>query len=92
VSERIESGKFSPRIDRIFTLSEIVDAHRYMEENQQIGKIVVTVGHGPRWITLTSKELAPSVFTGMPDDLFAKDHVGTAGGQRRSITRIRSAS
>ena len=43
VNERIESGKFSPRIDRTFTLSEIVSAHRYMEQNQQIGKIVVTV-------------------------------------------------
>jgi NADPH:quinone reductase-like Zn-dependent oxidoreductase len=43
VCERIESGKFSPRIDRTFTLSEIVSAHRYMEKNQQIGKIVVTV-------------------------------------------------
>ncbi len=43
VYERIESGKFSPRIDRAFTLSEIVNAHRYLEENQQIGKIVVTV-------------------------------------------------
>jgi NADPH:quinone reductase-like Zn-dependent oxidoreductase len=43
VFEGIESGKFSPRIDRIFTLSEIVNAHRYMEENQQIGKIVITV-------------------------------------------------
>jgi NADPH:quinone reductase-like Zn-dependent oxidoreductase len=43
VYERIESGIFSPRIDRTFTLSEIVNAHRYMEKNQQIGKIVVTV-------------------------------------------------
>lgn len=43
VYERIESGQFSPRIDRIFALSEIVDAHRYMEQNQQIGKIVVAV-------------------------------------------------
>ena len=43
IYEGIESGRFSPRIDRIFTLSEIVNAHRYMEENQQIGKIVITV-------------------------------------------------
>lgn len=43
VYERIETGKFSPRIDRTFTLSEIVNAHRYMEQNQQIGKIVITV-------------------------------------------------
>lgn len=43
VYKGIESGQLSPRIDRTFTLSEIVDAHRYMEQNQQIGKIVVTV-------------------------------------------------
>lgn len=43
INERLELGQFSPRIDRTFTLSRIVDAHRYMEQNQQIGKIVVTV-------------------------------------------------
>lgn len=43
IYEGIEAGKFSPRIDRTFTLSDIVDAHRYMEQNQQVGKIVVTV-------------------------------------------------
>jgi NADPH:quinone reductase-like Zn-dependent oxidoreductase len=43
VYERIESGKFSPTIDRTFTLSETVNAHSCMEENQQIGKIVITV-------------------------------------------------
>ena len=32
-----------PLIDRTFTLNAIVDAHRYMESNQQKGKIVVTV-------------------------------------------------
>lgn len=43
VYDRVESGQFKPRIDRTFTLDEIVDAHRYMELNQQIGKIVVTI-------------------------------------------------
>jgi NADPH:quinone reductase-like Zn-dependent oxidoreductase len=43
VYARIESGAFSPKIDKIFPLSRIVDAHRYMERNEQIGKIVVTV-------------------------------------------------
>lgn len=40
--------------------------------------------HTPPWdaarVTLTSKELAPGVFAVMPDDVFAKDHVGTTGG------------
>jgi NADPH:quinone reductase-like Zn-dependent oxidoreductase len=43
VYERIESGALSPKIDKVFPLSRIVDAHRYMEQNEQIGKIVVTV-------------------------------------------------
>ncbi|MEX1328393.1 MAG: zinc-binding dehydrogenase [Desulfobacterales bacterium] len=32
-----------PVIARTFPLEEIADAHRYMESNQQMGKIVVTV-------------------------------------------------
>jgi len=37
----LESGDLKPVIDRTFVLSEIVEAHRYMESNQQVGKIVV---------------------------------------------------
>jgi len=37
------SGALKPIIDRTFPLESIVDAHRYMESNQQKGKIVVTV-------------------------------------------------
>ena len=37
-------GKLKPIIARTFTLDQIVDAHRYMESNEQIGKIVVTTG------------------------------------------------
>jgi NADPH:quinone reductase-like Zn-dependent oxidoreductase len=43
VSDRVEAGNFKPRIDRVFPFAEIVEAHRYMESNEQIGKIVVTV-------------------------------------------------
>jgi NADPH:quinone reductase-like Zn-dependent oxidoreductase len=32
-----------PVIAKTFRLNEIVEAHRYLESNQQIGKIVVTV-------------------------------------------------
>jgi NADPH:quinone reductase len=39
----IESGALKPIIDRTFPLESIVEAHRYMESNQQKGKIVVTV-------------------------------------------------
>lgn len=43
VQDHIESGSFKPRVDRTFPLEQIREAHRYMESNQQIGKIVVTV-------------------------------------------------
>lgn len=43
VFDKLESGAFRPRIAKTFKLDEIVEAHRYMESNQQIGKIVVTV-------------------------------------------------
>lgn len=39
----LESGKLVPILDRTFTLDQIVEAHRYMESNQQNGKITVTV-------------------------------------------------
>jgi NADPH:quinone reductase-like Zn-dependent oxidoreductase len=43
VFEHVKAGGFKPRIDRVFQFSQIVEAHRYMESNEQIGKIVVTV-------------------------------------------------
>ena len=39
----LDSGALKPFIDRTFALDAIVDAHQYMESNQQKGKIVVTV-------------------------------------------------
>jgi NADPH:quinone reductase-like Zn-dependent oxidoreductase len=39
----LESGKLVPILDQTFTLNQIVEAHRYMESNQQNGKITVTV-------------------------------------------------
>jgi NADPH:quinone reductase-like Zn-dependent oxidoreductase len=43
VYDHIEAGDFKPLIDRVFPFDQIVQAHRYMESNQQIGKIVVKV-------------------------------------------------
>ena len=39
----LETGALKPVIDRTFTFDEMVEAHRYMENNGQFGKIVVTV-------------------------------------------------
>ena len=43
VYDGLQSGTLKPMIDRTFPLEAIADAHRYMESNQQKGKIVVTV-------------------------------------------------
>jgi NADPH:quinone reductase-like Zn-dependent oxidoreductase len=43
VYEKLDIGQLKPRIDRTFPLAGIADAHRYMEQGQQIGKIVVVV-------------------------------------------------
>jgi NADPH:quinone reductase-like Zn-dependent oxidoreductase len=43
VLDHLESGDFKPRIAKTFPLSQVVEAHRYMESNEHIGKIVVTV-------------------------------------------------
>lgn len=44
VNQRLQSGAFRPRIaEKRFTLDQIVDAYRYMESNEQLGKIVVAV-------------------------------------------------
>jgi NADPH:quinone reductase-like Zn-dependent oxidoreductase len=36
-------GQLRPVIDRTFALDDIVAAHRYLESNEQVGKVVVTV-------------------------------------------------
>jgi len=43
IYDGLQSGALKPIIDRTFSLDQIIEAHRYMESNQQKGKIVVTV-------------------------------------------------
>jgi len=43
VYDGLKSGGLKPIIDSTFPLDAIVDAHRHMESNRQLGKIVVTV-------------------------------------------------
>jgi NADPH:quinone reductase-like Zn-dependent oxidoreductase len=43
ILEHLESGALKPVIARVFPFHQMVEAHRYMESNEQIGKIVVTV-------------------------------------------------
>jgi NADPH:quinone reductase-like Zn-dependent oxidoreductase len=43
INDGLAAGSFKPLIAKKFPLDEIVDAHRYLESNQQVGKVVVTV-------------------------------------------------
>ena len=43
VNEGLADGSLKPIIAKTFPLEEIVEAHRYLESNQQIGKVVVRV-------------------------------------------------
>jgi NADPH:quinone reductase-like Zn-dependent oxidoreductase len=43
VNDGLADGSLKPIIAKTFPFEQIVEAHRYLESNQQIGKIVVTV-------------------------------------------------
>ena len=41
VVHQVEAGVYRPNVDRVFGLDDIVAAHRYMENNEATGKLVV---------------------------------------------------
>lgn len=43
ITDGLRAGALKPKIAKIFTFDQIVDAHRYLEASQHLGKIVVTV-------------------------------------------------
>ena len=44
ITKGLEAGALKPVIAKTFPFDSIVEAHRYLESNAQVGKIVVTVG------------------------------------------------
>ena len=44
ITARLQLGEFAPVVDSYFPLERIQDAHRRLESNLQIGKVVVTPG------------------------------------------------
>lgn len=43
ITEGLENGSLRPIVGKVFKFDEIVEAHRYMESNSQVGKIVVEI-------------------------------------------------
>jgi NADPH:quinone reductase-like Zn-dependent oxidoreductase len=43
VVDRLADGRFVPKIAKTFPLAQTVQAYQYLESNQQVGKIVITV-------------------------------------------------
>ena len=40
---RLADGRFVPKVARTFPFAQTVEAYRYLESNQQVGKVVITV-------------------------------------------------
>jgi NADPH:quinone reductase-like Zn-dependent oxidoreductase len=43
IYDRVADGRFIPRIATTFPLEQTVDAYRYLQSNQQVGRVVITV-------------------------------------------------
>ena len=39
----METGEFTPVIDRRYPLDEIIEAYRYVESGRKVGNVVITV-------------------------------------------------
>ena len=45
LKELFEAGKVKPVIDKVYHLSEVPEAFRYLEEGHAQGKLVITMEH-----------------------------------------------
>ena len=43
MSPMMADGRFVPKIAKTFPFKETVEAYKYLESNQQVGKVVITV-------------------------------------------------
>jgi zinc-binding alcohol dehydrogenase/oxidoreductase len=42
--ELVASGKAKPIVDRVFPLAQAAEAHEYLEQGRQLGKVVLAIG------------------------------------------------
>lgn len=42
--ELVNSGNFTPVIDKVYSLDEVVDAHRYVDQGHKRGNVVLNIG------------------------------------------------
>jgi NADPH2:quinone reductase len=43
IYDRLANGTFKPKVDRVYTIDQVVEAYQYLESNQQVGKIIITL-------------------------------------------------
>jgi NADPH:quinone reductase-like Zn-dependent oxidoreductase len=41
IVDAVAAGRYRPNVDRVFDLDEMAEAHRYMENNQATGKVIL---------------------------------------------------
>jgi NADPH:quinone reductase-like Zn-dependent oxidoreductase len=66
LADLIQSGKVKPVIDRTYTLSQVPEAIRYLEEGHARGKVVITVGDNNEALPVIPKPAATSASTPSP--------------------------
>jgi NADPH2:quinone reductase len=43
IYDHLADGSFKPEIARIFPFAQTIEAYRYLESNEQVGKVVITL-------------------------------------------------
>ena len=44
ICDLIERGILEPKISKVYGMEEIAAAHKFLEENNQMGKVVISIG------------------------------------------------